>query len=768
MLESYGSYIIWRDSPCIGALPCVESFLERPVPERISPILLSMAMLAASASGCDQKTLSTRVAPPSARLDAAVALVEPALPVVPWDPRGPLGEGETYALSSPDHRRQPVAEARAQGLLDVDLSDEWAPYIFSESDGPGRPAKPNRYRGTFVALANDRRSPEEILMETPQGALAAMSAAGVALEKGAAETSEGRRAIAEAKRAVRVQRDRNYLEAYGIPPTLSVLLARFEEDRGKSCYAQVDLPGLASFDGMVTYQSREQSKREYSEALSDAAWVEKILTHDKFGADATTGKVQLAPASDRELSDDSRNALLGQIAREDRKQGARIERYRRGQARLRAVRAVQARLICEGLLSPRVKYVHGLFDLATNQALAAWERKNDIFGWGFLGGETLAALQRPQPELHFDTFRRVLMERIADAAGILEDGSVVGGNKPATYKDAAGKDHPVPNLIGDYADALLAELKIRTPDDVSTFLRSVGLPGLATLHVTYRPGPLPPYYTQHMGQHMELSVEIDRGDVWYDFPFDDSGKPIVQPRVNFPTLTVFCLWQKQKIPLVRWRTTIGSWRSETQKNGKVYFKYKNSDVGPRIWQQIVASPVWIPPDGTPARDLLTRKTLDRDVGSVTVVNTDVMGPGFQSAYGLVLAIHHRKSGGQLFDNQIRTHGSDDYTSIARRFSHGCHRLVNSRAVRMFDFILRRRPFERIGNQPITLRKRFTYEDKQYEYLLDTRGYYYELKQPIPVLVTEGRILGKTKRPVEAFVPKPGVDYGDGEDESSGP
>jgi hypothetical protein len=734
------------------------------VPERISPILLSAAILAALASGCDQKPQPIRVATQSARLDAGAAIVEPALPVVPWDPRGPLGEGETYALGLPEYRRESVAEARAQGLLDVDLSDEWAPFIFSESDGPGRPVKPNRYRGTFVALANDRRSPEEILMETPQGALAAMSAAGVALEKGAAETSEGRRAIAEAKRAVRVQRDRNYLEAYGIPPTLSVLLARFEEDRGKTCYTQVDLPGLASFDGMVTYQSREQSKHEYSEALSDAAWVEKILTHDKFGADATTGKVQLAPAGDRELTDDSRNALLAQIAREDRKQAVRIERYRRGQARLRAVRAVQARLICEGLLSLRTKYVHGLFDLATNQALAAWERKNDIFGWGFLGGETLAALQRPQMELHFETFRRILMERIADAAGILEDGSVAGGKKPATYKDVAGKEHPVPNLIGDYADALMADLKIRTPDDAATFLRRVGREGLATLHVAYRPGAPPPYYSQHM----ELSVEIDRGDVWYDFPFDESGQPVAQLRVNFPTLTVFVLWQKQKIPLVRWRTTIGSWRSETQKNGKVYYKYKNSDVGPRIWQQIVASPVWIPPDGTPAKDLLTRKTLDRDVGPVTVVNTDVMGPGFQSAYGLVLAIHHRKAGSQLFDNQIRTHGSDDYTSIARRFSHGCHRLVNSRAVRMFDFILRRRPFERIGNQPITLRKRFTYEDKQYEYLLDTRGYYYELKQPIPVLVTEGRIMGKIKHPIDAFVPKPGVDYGDGEAESSGP
>jgi hypothetical protein len=84
---------------------------------------------------------------------------------------------------------------------------------------------------------------------------------------------------------------------------------------------------------------------------------------------------------------------------------------------------------------------------------------------------------------------------------------------------------------------------------------------------------------------------------------------------------------------------------------------------------------------------------------------------------------------------------------------------------MFDFILRRRVFERVGNQPINLHKRFTYEDKQYEFQLDTRGYYYELKPPIPVTVNEGRIMGKLKRPIEAYVPKPGVDYGDSDGES---
>ncbi len=84
-------------------------------------------------------------------------------------------------------------------------------------------------------------------------------------------------------------------------------------------------------------------------------------------------------------------------------------------------------------------------------------------------------------------------------------------------------------------------------------------------------------------------------------------------------------------------------------------------------------------------------------------------------------------------------------------------------MRLFDFILRRRPFERVGNQVINVRKRFTHEDKEYEYLSDTRGYYYQLKQPIPVLVTRGNIKGKAKGPIEGYMQKPGV-----EEESIGP
>jgi hypothetical protein len=347
------------------------------------------------------------------------------------------------------------------------------------------------------------------------------------------------------------------------------------------------------------------------------------------------------------------------------------------------------------------------------------------------------------------------MERLADAAGILEDGSVSGGKRPASYKDADGVEHPVPNLLADFTDALMAALQVRTPHDMLRALKSFAVLGFANLHVAFAAPALPPYYAKTM----ELSAQIDRSDVWYDLPFDEKGKPVVQRREHFPHLTLLVTWRKQKIPLVRWRTTIGSWRSEMHPNGKIYYKYKNSDVGPRVWKDIVAGPVWIPPESTPAKDLLTRKTLDRDKGAVAVVNTDVMGPGFQSAYGLVLAIHHRRSGNaSFFDNQIRTHGSVDYTSIARRYSHGCHRLVNNRAVRLFDFVLRHRNYHRTGKVPMTLRRRFEYEDKEYHFALGTRGYTYELDPPMPVMVSEGNIMGKVKRPIVDYVQKPGVDY----------
>lgn len=684
-----------------------------------------------------------------------------APPVAPRPIRPPLpalSAGEVYRYDDPKAataRKLSDDEARAGGLLVVDLGDLWAPFIFQDGgEAPARPvtgarppantakdegAKPNEYRKTFIDLANDR-----------------ISADGRALDAAAGE--------------------HNFLEPFGIPPTLSVLRARVEREMAtdrQACLAGVDREGLRNFDGNVAYLDREHARRDHAEAVRDAEWLEKeVARRQVTTAGGASGGVATTPP-------DAPAVVVASLRRDaDVKVRTRAERALRGQERERAVRALQARLLCEGLLSAHSRFTAGMFDLPTHEALAEWERENDIFGWAALGGETLAALLRPTLELHFETFRRILAERIADAAGIVEDGSTSKWKTPPTYTDATAatnqqtaraqtapaptarastgaRVHPVPNLIEDHVGALLGSVHVVTPEDMVDFLQQHAAAGLTSLRVALPPPSLPPYY----GPAMELSVEIDRGDVWYDFPFDARGRLVEQPRENYPHLTLFVHWGGQKIPLCWWRTTIGSWRSEVHANGKVYYRYKNSDVGPRVWKNIVAGPVWIPPDGTPAKDLLTRRVLDVHKGPEVVVNTQVMGPGFQSAYGLVMAIHINQQG---FDNQIRTHGSVDYTSIARRFSHGCHRLVNNRAVRLFDFVLRRQPFRRIGSMPLGLKRNLVVDGKTYAFELKTRGYYYQLVKPIPVDVIEGRVMGQVKAPLVAYMRKAGVDYGGAE------
>jgi hypothetical protein len=81
-------------------------------------------------------------------------------------------------------------------------------------------------------------------------------------------------------------------------------------------------------------------------------------------------------------------------------------------------------------------------------------------------------------------------------------------------------------------------------------------------------------------------------------------------------------------------------------------------------------------------------------------------------------------------------------------------------VRMFDFVLDHHRFTRLGNQKLVgFKKTFSVDDKEFEYDLATRGYYYELTPAVPVVVNEGRIMGKVAKPITNYVRKPGVDYG---------
>jgi hypothetical protein len=95
---------------------------------------------------------------------------------------------------------------------------------------------------------------------------------------------------------------------------------------------------------------------------------------------------------------------------------------------------------------------------------------------------------------------------------------------------------------------------------------------------------------------------------------------------------------------------------------------------------------------------------------------------------------------------------------AEGYSHGCHRLPNHLAIRLYSFILRHRPMRILGDQPTNIARQFLLDNDVFEIRVPSRGYQYVLEPPLPVDVLEGEIKGTLKTPILTYVPKPGVRY----------
>jgi hypothetical protein len=527
--------------------------------------------------------------------------------------------------------------------------------------------------------------------------------------------------------------ERNYLELYGIPPALSVLRRRFLIDAAGACAGAFDADTLRAVDQVRTWgASTEQKEMTKHHARALRLQSARVAA----GADSIEA---LADGSDARTARDAKEHL-------------------RFEAERLAFAEAEKRLACEGLMDAR-KHKPGVYDTEMRTAMLDFQQKNAVMDQADIKPATLEALARPPLENDFLALERVLTERAMHAAGFIEDGSVGASlSDPAypTYLGADGGRHRVPDLATASRDATLNALGIATPEDAVAFFRRHPRDDFAWLKVAVRLPPPPEYYARTM----DLSVEIDRGDVWYDFPFDGAGVRQPQPRERFPQLTLFVKWRGERVPLVRWRTTVGGWRSELASDGQEYYRYKGSDVGPRVWRHIVTAPVWIPPATSPLGGFVKEKRVGGTY--VRVTNYDEPGPGFLSAYGLVAAIHEemRKGpeGARFFDNGIRTHGSFDYPSLRGRFSHGCHRLNNELAMRLFSFVLDHRKWRLTGPVAAGYRRAFWSKGEVFELRLPSRGYYRELEPPIPVEVLEGRIKGTLQKPIAGYVPKPGVKY----------
>ena len=243
--------------------------------------------------------------------------------------------------------------------------------------------------------------------------------------------------------------------------------------------------------------------------------------------------------------------------------------------------------------------------------------------------------------------------------------------------------------------------------------------------------------------------------------YDDRGARKPQPREHYPTFTLYARWRGERVRRsCAGGSTVGGWRSELASDGQEYLRWKGSDVGKRVWRHIVVTPVWIPPPSSPLGSMVKEKKVNGMFENVT--NYDETGPGYLSAYGLAAAIHEQiikgPEGTTYYDNGIRTHGSFDYMSLRGRFSHGCHRLYNNLALRLFTFVLQHHRAHTLGNIALGFRRTFWWKGDVFEMRLPTRGFYYELDPPLPVEVLEGRILGARDKPLTGYQRKPGITY----------
>ena len=574
-----------------------------------------------------------------------------------------------------------------RGLTAIDLSDDWTASIFNEDPTGTVPALP--YRDVIIALANERFEdlPEDFEPE-------------------------------------------RFLELFGIFPTLSVMRERLADDSRHSCHASIENDALERLSG--TLRPWAPTREEQVSRANSVRYLRHRL-----------GRLT------EELGLSSITELDGHP-----EHGRHYAQLERQSAFVDSIEAARAHLECEGLHPQRGEY--GVFDTRLSGQLAKYQRMHMIVSGGLLDEATRRAFRQDSREQDFDTLLRMLRERVVSATGLIEDGSA-----QREWGDALGRsldapefrhdarqpaaENGAPDLISPATAAAAQALGFTSVASARESLRA-----LAEAHVDHVAIALPALPAYHRA-HMELRTEIDRGDVFYQYPYDDEGRRRRQLVSRRPIFTLYTRHQGTDIALVRWSTTIGGWKTENVPGGGTALRYKNSSVGERVWRDVIAAPAWLPPRSAPDKDLVRRT----ETGWAP--NHGLFGPGYRSAFGLVMMMHHKvvpsreaDAPPRFLDEGIRVHGSVSYRSITSGTSHGCHRLFNHLAVRVSSFVLDHRRHTRHGSLDVRYSRNVRHRGRAMTFRIRSRGYRYELTPPVPVRVLSGRIRGPISNPITGY------------------
>ena len=678
-------------------------------------------MLAGLLAGGGQATQAKQ--PAAQAKEAAPAQAAPA--------EAEAGSGGIMIVEGGHPAGQTTAEnARRDGLTVVDLSDDWLPYVFSEE-----PGKPQPLRPYLIDLANGR--------------------------------------FRSGSQYSRARADR-FFEAFGIFPSLNLMRRRLADKKRHACHERVK-------DGVL----EELSARN----VIPAEEAEKVPNPDPATAKETPMVTTGRTISPRPLTAQEKRAVI----------------------------AMQAHLRCEDLLPAKANA--GRMDRRTSEGLKTYQHLQMLADNANLDFETRTALLGDSREQDFRALLRALRARVVDVTGLIEDGSALGAQgqvqgrvidtnefqplsappgaakpnppsaaagpnagppsaaagpntaaaatgspPPAATADAPAKIVPAPDLIAAATQAASAALGWTSPDAVlaSTLVappaaskkpgrKPAKLKGPAPLPtaVAIRLPPPPPYHSANM----ELRAEIDRGEVVLARPqLDKDGHKKWKPPVaDRPTITLFAHVGDHDVALCRWPTTIGGWKMFQKSDGTMALKYKESVTGDALWTEVLATPTWHPAPGMPTSHLLIK------VGDTFVPKTEIIGPGYHAAYGLVAMVHKQilsvndKGEPDLMDLRIRTHGTPGYRTVKRGESNGCHRLHNYEALRLAAFLIKHHANTRDGLVPEDYVRKLQYKGQEVELLSDSKGYRFKLTPPVPVKVLDGDVRGNAKS-VKHMVP----------------
>lgn len=489
----------------------------------------------------------------------------------------------------------------------------------------------------------------------------------------------------------RAKADR-FLELWGVYPNRSVLLARLQDRERHACH----------------------------DAVADAD------DSDVFASDLLPLTPESMEAGRRRSSD-----IVRLVQRRLEGKGIDEARLRRLEGIRRTVLALQGHLACDGFLDEGS--VDGVFGAATARALGLLQRREALpVREGHLDEETAARLRLTSLERDWLALVRALRERVVDARGLIEDGSalgtpgtVLGHHLDSVLVTAALRDAPAGfgagDVIASTTEAAVVALGLADPTTAATVLSS-----LPSGRVALALPPAPPWH----GPQMALTVTLERGDV------DDHGllKPGTSRR---PMTTISTVHEGATITLARLPTTVGGIQREKLASGAIVFKKKASPTGDFVWRRLWAQPAWYAPPTTPDDELL----LWTDKGAV--VNDEGIGPGYRSAYGLVMIMHERPpttwKGKTVYgETGIRTHGTGNVRSIFRGGpSHGCHRLLPMHVGRLATFLLSHRAHRREGPIREVWERPLHSGQKRLVAVRTVRGVRYELDPPVPLEVLEG-------------------------------